>query len=473
VKMIRKKRFWTITAISLFSLIMFLLGSLLFYQNAYAGKIYRNVLIAGIDVSGKTKKQATILIHKKFDVISQKQITFKAGEKSVSALLSETGLSFDIDKSILLAYEIGRSHKFFPQLYASAKTSIGSQNLSVPLKIDNTKLSLFISEKLPSLNTDSEDAYLLINENGDIEIVPEIVGQKIDTSNLADDLSELITNGNSLDIQLHAIAVPSQITSESLQEKKALAEEYLKTQINLIYENSVFTPTRYDISRWIKFVSNSGVVDVELDNNAIRSYLTQIAKNFEIAKKDKKINALDESVIEEGQQGKYLDKDGAVKSISAVFNGGSSQIVLQTYLEDPKEIRVYPAEGIIPGRFEGKYLDVDLTQQKLCQVESNTVINCFIISSGKPSMPTPTGTKYIQSKELKRWSSPYGLWMPFWQSIGGGYGIHDLPEWPNGYKEGENHLGTPVSHGCIRLGSAAAETVFNWTTIGTPVYIHK
>ncbi len=88
-------------------------------------------------------------------------------------------------------------------------------------------------------------------------------------------------------------------------------------------------------------------------------------------------------------------------------------------------------------------------------------------------MPTPTGTRFIQSKHPMAWSAKYGLYMPFWQSIGGGYGIHELPEWPSGYKEGEDHLGIPVSHGCVRLGVGPAQTVYNWTEIGTPVYIHK
>jgi len=51
--------------------------------------------------------------------------------------------------------------------------------------------------------------------------------------------------------------------------------------------------------------------------------------------------------------------------------------------------------------------------------------------------------------------------------------IHELPYWPNGYREGENHLGVKVSHGCVRLGIGPAKYVFDWAEIGTPVYVHK
>jgi lipoprotein-anchoring transpeptidase ErfK/SrfK len=60
--------------------------------------------------------------------------------------------------------------------------------------------------------------------------------------------------------------------------------------------------------------------------------------------------------------------------------------------------------------------------------------------------------------------------MPF---IGSTYGLHALPEWPNGYREGENHLGIPVSHGCVRLSTAAAAQVYSWADVGTIVVIHR
>jgi lipoprotein-anchoring transpeptidase ErfK/SrfK len=142
--------------------------------------------------------------------------------------------------------------------------------------------------------------------------------------------------------------------------------------------------------------------------------------------------------------------------------------------EEPVEIKVIPAGTVVPGQFTGKYIDVDLTNQKLCQVDGTTVVACHIISSGKASMPTPVGTFAIGNKNPKRWSSTYGLWMPYWQEFKDGvYGLHELPEWPNGYKEGQDHLGIPVSHGCVRLGVGEAQQVFDWTEIGTTVYIHK
>lgn len=121
----------------------------------------------------------------------------------------------------------------------------------------------------------------------------------------------------------------------------------------------------------------------------------------------------------------------------------------------------------------GKYIDINLAKQHLSIFEDTKRLGTFRISSGKSGMATPTGNFKIMGKRGRAWSNKYKLYMPyFMQFTGVGHGIHELPEWPGGYKEGAAHLGIPVSHGCVRLGIGPAETVYNFSSVGTPVVIH-
>lgn len=122
----------------------------------------------------------------------------------------------------------------------------------------------------------------------------------------------------------------------------------------------------------------------------------------------------------------------------------------------------------------GKYIDVNLSAQVMSIFENGKILDDFMISSGKRGMDTPKGETKIYNKFPRAYSSAYGLYMPYWMALtaGGKFGIHELPEWPNGYKEGQAHLGTPVSHGCVRLGVGSAQKVYEWAEIGTPVVIY-
>ncbi len=123
---------------------------------------------------------------------------------------------------------------------------------------------------------------------------------------------------------------------------------------------------------------------------------------------------------------------------------------------------------------DGKYIDVNLATQIMTIFENGKLIDSFLISSGKSGMNTPVGQFQIYNKHPRPWSKKYSLYMPYWMAItsDGKYGIHELPEWPGGYKEGQNHLGIPVSHGCMRLGVGPAKKVYEWAEIGTPIITH-
>ena len=128
----------------------------------------------------------------------------------------------------------------------------------------------------------------------------------------------------------------------------------------------------------------------------------------------------------------------------------------------------------IPVVTTGKYIDINTETQVMTLFEDGKALDAYMISSGKSGMDTPKGNYTIQNKTPRAWSKAYGLYMPYWMALvsSGKFGIHELPEWPGGYKEGANHLGTPVSHGCVRLGVGPAERVYNWADIGTPVMVH-
>lgn len=117
-------------------------------------------------------------------------------------------------------------------------------------------------------------------------------------------------------------------------------------------------------------------------------------------------------------------------------------------------------------------IEINLKKQELIFFVANQAWKTFLVSTGRPGYKTPTGKFSIVNKNPKAWSKAYGLWMPYWLGLGNGsFGIHELPVWPGGYREGANHLGKPVSHGCIRLGIGAAKYIYDRVKVKTEVII--
>ncbi len=446
--------------------------SLFFYQRAYAERIYPNVFFGEIDLSGKTRKQAEVILKSNFSKIANQEIKFIANSKEVKATYLDTGLSLDFVEIARQGYQVGREGNFVRNLFRSVKVVYSPFKISGVPYVDDAKYQKFVEISINQLNSDPVDASIKI-ENGETKLVESATGQRVK----ADSLKETIVTSalaQAHDISLETISANPTISTLDYSAAKASADSYLAKSITFAYNDLTYSPTKTQIGHWLEFYSEEGVYKVRFNNSNVKAYLINIASNFEVKKVDKQVDAVSGSVIREGKTGVVLNKDQAVTDLINQISNNKVTVAMAVTTQDPAETKIYPADGVVPGKFEGKYVDVNLTTQKLCQVETNTVVACHTISSGKASMPTPEGTFHIGGKDPKRWSNTYGLWMPFWQEFKDGvYGLHELPEWPNGYKEGQDHLGIPVSHGCVRLGIGEAEQVYNWTEIGTAVYIHR
>lgn len=126
-----------------------------------------------------------------------------------------------------------------------------------------------------------------------------------------------------------------------------------------------------------------------------------------------------------------------------------------------------------------KQIVIDLDAFKLRRFLGGVQLDEHPVSPGLLKMPTPTGSFTIAKKHPKAWSRASKLWMPWWLNFtgpkapAGMYGIHELPIWPNGRREGERSLGRPASHGCVRLGIGPAQALYEWAPVGTAVVIKK
>jgi lipoprotein-anchoring transpeptidase ErfK/SrfK len=125
---------------------------------------------------------------------------------------------------------------------------------------------------------------------------------------------------------------------------------------------------------------------------------------------------------------------------------------------------------------EGKAIQIILSTQRLLAWQDGVLLGNYLASTGKAKTPTKQGEFEVLTKLDMAYGSGDGdSWaMPWWLGIyvagGTENGIHGLP-YINGYKESAASLGTPMSHGCIRIAGENQEWLYNWAELGTPVYI--
>ncbi len=71
------------------------------------------------------------------------------------------------------------------------------------------------------------------------------------------------------------------------------------------------------------------------------------------------------------------------------------------------------------------------------------------VSTGGPGNETPAGTFEVFRKELRSWSVPFSVWLPYASYFNQGIAFHEYPDVPT----------FPASHGCVRVPAPEAEGV--------------
>lgn len=141
-------------------------------------------------------------------------------------------------------------------------------------------------------------------------------------------------------------------------------------------------------------------------------------------------------------------------------------------LEQAQQIESSPPPA--PSASGSKYILVDISEQHMYVYENGALIFSFVASTGINNA-TRVGSFAVQSKIPRAYGATWNIWMPNWLGIywAGGLenGIHALPILPSGATLWEGYLGTPVSYGCVVLGTNDSILLYDWAELGTTVEI--
>jgi len=473
-KKVDNTTFWThqkkslaIKLTAVFLVLTVLAGGSWKIAKAYEGKILPKVTIAGLKVGGKTPAEAKIIVKNYVDKINNQGPQISSQQQKINPKLDEMGLTFNVDQVVNDAYRFGRSGGVKERIKENSKMTIKDNSISLNPQVDEKKFDEYLGQIAQVVDVAPENASLTIT-NGNINLKPSKVGRGLDKDKLKKDLTNLIDQ-DKLNSQI--VLTTSDIQPKILEEGTVQAQEQANklmaaAPITVIFEDQNFVADKSEIGSWIGFTEDNDHLTALLSANKVAAFADSIASKIEITKVDHEIMDGTGEVLNEGQDGRGVDKNLLSNDLySKVLSGTAGVISIATFPVPKGEIVKNPHAQ--PGRYAGRYIDVNLSEQTLYAFEGTTLVNQFLISSGISSHPTPTGEFSVYSKTRAQtmdgpgYSLPNVEWISWWSSD---YSIHGT-YW-------HNNFGTPMSHGCLNASNADAEWIYNWDDIGTPVYVH-
>lgn len=119
-------------------------------------------------------------------------------------------------------------------------------------------------------------------------------------------------------------------------------------------------------------------------------------------------------------------------------------------------------------------IDVDLTNQKVYVFYKDNLLKEWICSGGTDDKPTPVGEFKTTQKGEDFWSNKYNMGAYHWIRFYNDYLFHSVPfdKDNNIIQEEYEKLGSPASHGCIRLEVENARWLYEMLPLGVKVIIY-
>jgi len=434
--------------------------------------MYPGVSVSGVNVSGLSRQQA----YGKLQTLPlSRNYVVKVGDKVYRSSNQALGASYNLDRTIDLAYAIGRQEGL-PIIGVMRSAKLGQLRLAY--SIDFQKLQKFTNDIVRDVGTPPQNAMVSV-ENGVIKTATDEPGIGVNRAELTQLLSDSLAHASDATFVIKPTSVPADIKLSQTEPAKQSVSTFLASKYTFSYQDRNFAATPGNIGYWIVVKPdreiNASQLVVQVNEQEVRGYVQTLANEINKNPVNKKVIVANgkSSVEREGQDGSALNQEAVVAQLMAALQANRDvNVVLTT---SPVAFKTETTRTI--SLDAQKYIEVNLSKQQLWAYENGQVVHTSPITSGATgaNLGTATGLFAIYYKATntylngRSYGYDYNVFVKYWMPFYLGYGLHDA-SWRGSFGGQDYFYGG--SHGCVNLPEATAAFIYNWSEIGTPVWVH-
>jgi len=474
---IRAHRGRAVIAVATVAVIGFaLMAAQLALTAAYAGRFLPGVSVAGQQLGGLTRPQAQHLLTAAAD---DTRLRFVAGATPYDLTPSAAGASFNVQDTLDRAYAVGHQPGFVFMPWVAWQSLQHHYQLGMSYSFNQPALQAFVQKVVDASGKKPVDATIVITD-GVPTVQPAVSGYDLAAATVSEAIANQLAEPNKSPPALHPSTQAARIQASDLPSALDQTKQLLATPVTITYQAKTFQPTPAQIGSWVIYdkspPNKAPALTPKLNPDAIGAYLATIAKQINVSPITQKVNVQNgvSNVFQQGQNGVALDTAALATKLAALTPGQPLAVVAPT---TPVPF-LTQYNNSVPLPYD-QYIEVNLSSQHLWVYQNHVVIFDSPVTSGATGagFPTATGLFSILAKQTNRHLVGYQYgpaynydvfvqyWMPFYQ----GFGLHDA-SWRSSFGGQDYYYGG--SHGCINLPLATAAYLFNWASVGTPVWVH-
>lgn len=340
----------TIIILVVFLLLISLGGYYWHWRGDYGNRIYPNTVLGDIDLGGKTREEAEILIKSRLKKIEADGLKVQSGEKqaTITALvasfdsdLSYPAFSYDPAETINRAFGSRLERTFVNYLWLLARPNRPAPIIA-SYGLDEEKTKALVADSFKDLEIAPANAFFSIDKNGQIKVNPEKLGKEINYDDLLTSLRDNLDNARSKTIVIKTRTKYPTIGQNDLAGLEEAAQRAVgNSTLTLVFDDqsgetdakSIWRLKPERLITWIGVDKKDGQTSLSLDLEKIKQYLKLSVSpevDREAIRPKFEINGGKVSSWQSGVAGRQIDIEETAKKINQEFLAGGREIQLIT-----------------------------------------------------------------------------------------------------------------------------------------------
>jgi vancomycin resistance protein YoaR len=167
-------------------------GTILAYEQSYAGKVAGGVSIGGVDVAGLTRDQAAAKLEAAFAAIGTGTVNLTSATGAATTLTyAQLGRRPDVDAMLDRAFAIGRTGNPVERVVEEARTAFNRVNVAPQVAIDQPVLAAALATLAAKIDTYPSSASVTVGTDGLVD-TKAVWGREVDQAAMTASISEAL-----------------------------------------------------------------------------------------------------------------------------------------------------------------------------------------------------------------------------------------------------------------------------------------
>ena len=304
------------------------------YTGRYAGRVYRGVAVAGVEVGGLSRDDAIARLDERVATWATAPVSArtKDGEHTWAIAPQDLGVGLDTAATADTALAVGRGGNALGNFSAwfGALTPFGGRDLPIPATLDDGQLDAALRAWAPEATFTPTDAAFKVAADGKLLIVADVNGLGFDFDGSRAALLDHAARLQTAPVTLAQVPVPAPIGAAMLREVEPQARAIAAEPLIVRHNDRTWTLHQTVLASAVAYRLTDGQLVLALDPTPLRPFFDEIGRavNQPGANAQLAADATGKYAIIPGKEGSGLDEAASLAAIDAALAGGAHEAAL-------------------------------------------------------------------------------------------------------------------------------------------------